>query len=73
MTLSGFDNADLELLELLLGDGVEDAGGVGVGDSVLGHLQPVLKARVVLEELAPESPRLLDAKQSQKIETTDMS
>lgn len=60
--------SDLKLLELLLGDGVEDAGRVGVGGRVLGHLQPVLEARVVLQELAPQSPRLLDAAGRQSVD-----
>lgn len=51
---------DLELLELLLGDRVKDVCGVGVGSGALGHLQPILKPRVVIEEFTPESPRLLD-------------
>lgn len=29
---------------------------------MLGHFEPVLEAGVVLEELAPEYPRLLDAR-----------
>lgn len=51
---------NLELLELLLGDGIKDVCRVRVGSGALGHLEPILKPRVVVEELAPESPRLLD-------------
>lgn len=53
-------SADLELLELLLGVGVEDVGGVWVSCDELGALQPLLEARVVIQELAPEAPGLLD-------------
>ena len=51
---------DLELLELLLGDGIKDVCRVWVGSGALGHLEPILKPGVVIEELAPEFPRLLD-------------
>lgn len=51
---------DLKPLELVLGAGVEDVGGVRVGRSELGRLQPVFEAREVVQELAPETPGLLD-------------
>lgn len=51
---------DLELLELLLGDREEDVGRVGVGSRSLRHLEPIFKEGVVVEELTPEGPRLLD-------------
>lgn len=53
-------SSDLVLLELLLGAGVEDVGGVWVGCGELSCLQPVFKSRVVIQELAPETPGLLD-------------
>lgn len=52
--------ADLELLQLLFGDGVQDVSRVWVGSRALRHLQPIFKLRVIVEELAPQSPRLLD-------------
>ena len=51
---------DLKLLELLLGDRVEDVGGVGRGGRALRHLEPIFKARVVVQEFTPQPPRLLD-------------
>lgn len=51
---------DLKLLELLFGAGVEDVGRVWVGGSTLGRLQPVFKARVIVQELTPESPCLFN-------------
>lgn len=53
-------SADLKLLELLLGVGVEDVSRVWVCCSELGGLQPVFKTRIVLQELTPETPGLLD-------------
>lgn len=50
----------LELLELLLGAGVEDVGRVRVGCRELRCLQPVFEAREVVQELTPETPGLLD-------------
>lgn len=51
---------DLEPLQLLFGAGVEDVGGLGLGGGPLGAPQPVFKARLVVQELGPETPRLLD-------------
>lgn len=60
-------SADLELLQLLLGAGVQDVSGVRVRCSDLGALQPVLETRVVLQELTPETPRLLDPEHNRLI------
>lgn len=51
---------DLELLQLLLGGGVEDVGGLGPGGGQLGARQPGLEGGVVVQELGPETPGLLD-------------
>ena len=53
-------SSHLELLELLLGAGVEHVGRVRAGRSDLSALQPVLKATEVVQELTPETPGLLD-------------
>lgn len=53
-------SADLELLELLFGAGVEDVGRVWVRCSELSGLQPVFKAREVVHELTPQTPGLLN-------------
>lgn len=63
-------SAHLKLLELLLGAGVEDVGGVGVGGRELGCLQPVFKARVVVQELTPETPGLLNPEEDARSQTT---
>ena len=54
------DLADLKLLELLLGAGVEDLGGGRVGSRALRRPQPGLEARVVVHELTPQAPGLLN-------------
>lgn len=51
---------DLKLHKFLFGEREGNICRVGVGSSCLSDLKPVLKARVVVEEFAPESPRLLD-------------
>lgn len=51
---------DLKFHKFFFGEREGNVCRAGVGSSSLRDLQPVLKARVVVEEFAPESPRLLD-------------
>lgn len=66
------ESSDLKLLQLFLGAGVEDVGRVWVGRGELSCLQPVFKARVVVQELTPETPGFLDP-DSNKINFTSQS
>lgn len=59
-------SADLELLELLFGAGVKDVGGVRVRCSELSRLQPVFKAREVVQELTPETPGLFNPENNRR-------
>ena len=46
----------LKLVELLLGDGVQNVTGVGGGGQLLGPLEPVLQVGAVGHELMPQEP-----------------